>query len=290
MPTTSFKSVKVTNGKTAFRTCYGSFKWYVMPFGMTNAPAAFQCFMNYIFSDMLDVCILIYSDNMEQHREHVCEVLQCLHKNHLYTHTDKFDFHTNSVEYLSYMLSLASLSLANNKVKTIQEWPKPHKVKNIQFFLGFTNFYWRFIFSYSDITISLTHLTRKGNVWNFTPECRESFEMLKKAFTTALVLTHWVPNTQIVLKIDASNYALATILSIISPDDSEVHPIAFHSWTFTAPELNYNVHNKELLMIFKAFKIWRHYLEGPAFLINVITDHKNLEYFTTTKLFTRQQV
>ena len=133
-------------------------------------------------------------------------------------------------------------------------------------------------------------LTRKGIVWNFTPECRNSFKTLKKVFTTAPVLTHWVPNTQIILETDASDYALTAILSIVSPDDSEVHPIAFHSRTFTAPELNYDVHDKELLVIFEAFKIWRHYLEGPTSLIDVVTDHKNLEYFATTKLLTRRQV
>ena len=268
-----------------------------MPIGLTNAPAAFQRFMNNIFSDMLDVCvlvylddILIYLDNMEQHRKHVCEVLRCLCKNHLYTRADKCDFHTNSVEYLGYMLSPAGLSMANYKVKTIQEWPEPRKVKDIQSFLGFANFYWRFIFNYSDIIIPLTRLTRKGITLNFTLECRESFKTLKKAFTTAPVLTHWVPNAQIILKTDTSDYALATILSITSPDNSEIHPIAFHSRTFTAPELNYDVHDKELLAIFEAFKIWRHYLKGPAPPIDVVTDHKNLEYFATTKLLTRRQV
>ena len=187
------------------------------------------------------------------------------------------------------MLSPAGLSMADYKVKTIQEWPEPRKVKDIQSFLGFANFYRRFIFNYSDITILLTRLTRKGNVWNFTPECRNTFETLKKAFTTAPVLTHWILNAQIILETDASDYALTTILSIVSPDDSEVHPIAFHSRTFTAPELNYDVHDKELLVIFEAFKIWRHYLEGPTSPIDVITDHKNLKYFATTKLLTRRQ-
>ena len=86
--------------------------------------------------------------------------------------------------------------------------------------------------------------------------------MLKKAFTTTQVLTHWAPNIQIIPKTDASDYALAAILSITSPDDSEIHPIAFHSRTFTAPELNHDIHDKELLAIFEAFKIWRHYLKG----------------------------
>ena len=87
---------------------------------------------------------------------------------------------------------------------------------------------------------------------------------------------------------DASDYALATILSTFTPD-GKLHPIAFHSRTFTSPELNYDVHDKELLAIFEAFQRWRHYLEGSATPIDVVTDHKNLEYFSTTRLLTRRQ-
>jgi len=88
---------------------------------------------------------------------------------------------------------------------------------------------------------------------------------------------------------DASDYALAAILSIVN-EDNEVHPVAFHSCTFTMVELNYNIYDKELLAIFKAFKIWRYYLEGLAYSINVVMDHKNLQYFSTTKVLTRRQV
>jgi len=84
---------------------------------------------------------------------------------------------------------------------------------------------------------------------------------------------------------DASDYALAAILSIMTKDN-EIHPIAFHSRMFSTPELNYNVHDKELLAIFEALKIWQHYLEGSASPINVVMDHKNLEYFSTTKILT----
>jgi len=87
---------------------------------------------------------------------------------------------------------------------------------------------------------------------------------------------------------DASDYALAAILSIMTKDN-EIHPIAFHSQMFSTPELNYDVHDKELLVIFEAFRSWQHYLEGSASPIDVVTDHKNLEYFSTTKVLTRQQ-
>jgi hypothetical protein len=176
--------------------------------------------------------------------------------------------------------------MASDKVQTIQEWPVPRKVKDVQSFLGFANFYRQFIHNYSDIAVPLTRLTQKDIKWNFTKNCQTAFDTLKKAFTTAPILTHWIPDTQLIVETDASDYALAAILSLVSPDDGEVHPVAFHSRTFTGPEPNYDVHNKELLAIFEAFKIWRHYLEGSGTPINVVTDHKNLEYFATTKLLT----
>ena len=85
------------------------------------------------------------------------------------------------------------------------------------------------------------------------------------------------------MKTDTSDYALATILSIVN-EENEVHLVAFHFHTFSMVELNYNMHDKELLAIFEAFKIWQHYLEGPAYPIDVVTDHKNLKYFSTTKM------
>jgi len=90
------------------------------------------------------------------------------------------------------------------------------------------------------------------------------------------------------METDALDYALAAILSIIN-EDNKVHPVAFHSCIFTVTELNYDTHDKELLAIFEAFKIWQHYLEGLAYPIDVVTDHKNLEYFSTTKMLTWRQ-
>ena len=151
--------------------------------------------------------------------------------------------------------------MASDKVQVIQDWPEPRKIKDIQSFLGFTNFYRRLIPKYSEITVPLTCLTCKGTAWDFSKKCHSAFTSLKQAFTTALILAHWIPGMPLIVKMDTSDYALAAILSTISPTDSEIHLIAFHSWTFTPPELNYNVHDKELLTIFEVFKIWHHYLK-----------------------------
>ena len=107
-------------------------------------------------------------------------------------------------------------------------------------------------------------------------DARKSFEALKAAFTSAPVLTHWVPDKLIIVETDASDYALGAILSI-QIDSGEIHPVAFHSRTFSAPELNYDTHDKELLAIFDTFRVWRHFLEGSSMPVDVVTDHKNLE-------------
>ena len=145
--------------------------------------------------------------------------------------------------------------MSNNKVKIIQDWLESKKVKDIQSFLGFANFYHRFIFNYSDIVIPLTRLTRKDIPWKFDSSCQDAFNSLKKAFTSAPILTHWIPNAQLIVETDASDYTLAAILSIVN-EDNEVHLVAFHSCTFTVAQLNYDIHDKELLTIFEAFKIW----------------------------------
>ena len=124
--------------KTAFRTCYRSYKWCVMPFRLTNTPAAFQHFMNDIFADLLDICtviylddILIYFDSMSDHTLHVQEALQCLQDNRLYASTEKCEFHTTSMEYLGFILSPDGLMMDPTKIQVIQDWPEPHKVWDI---------------------------------------------------------------------------------------------------------------------------------------------------------------
>jgi transposase InsO family protein len=295
----AYHLVRIAEGdewKTAFRTRYGSFEWLVIPEGLTNAPAAFQHFVNDIFADLLDVYvivylddILVYSDDPSQHTAHVREVLRRLRANGLYANAEKCSFSVDTVEYLGFILSPSGLSMDPAKVQTIQDWPEPRKVKDIQSFLGFANFYRRFIPDYADITIPLTRLTRKDAPWKFSDECRSAFNALKSAFVSAPVLAHWSPDLQTIVETDASDYAIAAILSVQLPD-GEVHPVAFRSRTLSSPELNYDTHDKELLAIYDAFTVWRHYLEGTATPIDVITDHKNLEYFSTVRLLTRRQV
>jgi hypothetical protein len=105
----------------------------------------------------------------------------------------------------------------------------------------------------------------------------------------APILHHFNPSLPPIVKTNASDYAITSILSICT-DDSNIHPVAFFSHMLTSSELNYDTHDKELLAIFKAFKTWHHYLKSPHHMIDIVTDHKNLEYFSLTKTLTRRQV
>jgi transposase InsO family protein len=293
-----YSNVRIAAGdewKTAFRSRYGTFEYLVMPFGLTNAPAAFQRFMNDIFSDLLDVYvvvylddIMIYSEDPEKHPEHVREVLRRLRAHDLFCKPEKCEFHANRIEFLGYVVSSEGILMDPGKVKAISDWPEPRNLRDVQSFLGFANFYRRFIHAYSDIVIPLTRLTRKSTTFVFTPECRSAFNALKSAFVSAPVLQHFNPSLPLTVETDASDYAVAAILSATLPS-GELHPVAFHSRTLSPTELNYDTHDKELLAIFEAFTIWRHYLEGTTYTVDVITDHKNLEYFGTTKMLSRRQ-
>jgi len=119
--------------------------------------------MNKVFADLLDVYIiiylndiLIYLDNLEIHKQHVAEVLRCLQSHRLYVSPSKYAFHKEKVEFLSYILSPEEIQINKKKVHIIRDWPVPHQVKDIQVFLGFANFYWRFIHNYLELSVPLT--------------------------------------------------------------------------------------------------------------------------------------
>ena len=284
---------KKNKGKIAISS--QSYKFQVMHYGLTNTPASFQRFMNDIFKDLLDVCvviylddILIYSENPADHTTHVIEVLRRLRTNNLYAKVKKCEFNVTTTDFLGFVISPDGLCMDKTKIQVIQDWPVPRKVKDIQSFLGFANFYCRFIANFSEITVPLTCLMRKNAPWDWSPACDEAFHLLKQAFISAPVLHHFDPALPPIVETDASDYVIAGIFSLRT-DDSEIRPVAFYTRTLSGAELNYNTHDKELLAIFEAFRTWHHYLESLHHMIDVITNHKNLEYFLSTKTLSRHQ-
>jgi hypothetical protein len=167
----AYHNLRIAKGdewKTAFRTKYGLYEYLVMPFGLTNAPASFQCWMNEVLSDYLNIfCIaylddvLIYSDNLTQYRQHVKLILERMKEVGLTLKASKCEFHTYRTEYLGYIITPTGISMDPEKVKAIEEWKEPTNIKGVQSFLGFANFYRRFVQDFSKITAPLTKLTRK---------------------------------------------------------------------------------------------------------------------------------
>ncbi|EKD03262.1 retrotransposon nucleocapsid protein [Trichosporon asahii var. asahii CBS 8904] len=281
--------------KTAFRTKYGAFEYKVMPFGLTNAPASFQHLMNHIFRDMLDISVIVYLDdilifsqNETEHRGHVREVLRRLRENNLSAKPEKCEFHTDRVEFLGFIVTPDGIEMDPGKVAGVVSWPTPTNLKELQSFLGFINFYRRFIHQFSMVARPLHELTRKEVPFEWTPARAAAFDELKTRITSAPILRHFNPDHETMVETDASDYALGAVLSQRGPGE-EWRPVAFLSRGMTPPELNYPVHDKEFLAIFWSFNEWRHYLEGCNVRVEVLTDHRSLEYFLTTKQLNRRQ-
>jgi hypothetical protein len=281
--------------KTAFWTRYGLFESLIMLFRLTNAPTSFQHFINDVLCPYLDVFvtayldnILIYSDNLEDYQRHVLKVLEALMKVGLHLKPEKCEFHRQEVKYLGFIISTTGTKMDPAKITTIQDWPQPQNVKDIQSFLGFANFYCRFIKGYSSIVAPLTYLTQKDIPFTWTSDCTYSFNNLKTAFTTAPILAHFDYDREVIVETDASEFVSARVLSQYD-DNGVLYPITFFSRKHSPTECNYEIYNKELMAIVCAFKEWCPELEGALYLIQVLSDHKNLEYFMSTKLLNRQQ-
>ena len=270
--------------KTAFRTRYGLFEFNVMPFGLTNTPSTFQEMMNHVLSDILVVGVLAYMDDIliygkteEEHDRLVKETLERLQKNGLAVSPEKCVWKTQEVEFLGYVIGRNGIKMSEEKVKAVLSWETPKSFTEVQSFLGFANFYRRFIQDYSQVARPLTELTKReaAQEWRWNPEAEKAFKELKNRFTTAPILAHFDATRQVKIESDASDCATEAILSQ-RDSENRLHPVAFHSRKFTPVEINYEIHDKELLAIVDAFKHWRRYCEGARHQIEVFSDHQNL--------------
>jgi hypothetical protein len=294
----AFNRLRIALGdehKTAFRTRYGHFEYLVMPFGLTNAPGSFQAYINDIIRDALDRFavaymddILIYSNSLEEHILHVRTILQKLLSAGLFVKLEKCEFHVQKVSFLGFIITPEGISMDPERILTIADWPVPESVLDIQVFLGFCNFYRRFIEGYSRVVLPITRLLRKGQRFIWSAEAQSAFDQLKASFTSAPILAHFDPKLPVTLHADSSGFAISGIVS--QPDANDVlHPVAFWSRKCIPAECNYDIHDREMLAIVECFKHWRHYLEGSLHPVHVRSDHKNLETFMTTKILNRRQ-
>jgi len=308
----AFNRIRIKEGHewlTAFNTRYGQFEYLVMPFGLCNAPGTFQSFINDSVREYLDVfCsaylddILIYSEDENQHVEQVRKVLRRLLKNELYLDIDKCEFHKKEVKYLGLIISTEGIKMDPEKVSAILDWQTPQSVGDVQSFVGFASFYRRFIQNFSKRTKLLSDMTKgeayktasgkrkmRYNPFVWTQDCQKAFEDIKSAFQDAPVLAHFDPEKETWIETDSSDFVSAGILSQMH--NGILRPVAFFSKKLSPTECNYMIYDKELLAIIRSFETWRPEATSiaPENPIKVFTDHKNLEYFMTTKQLNRRQ-
>lgn len=280
---------------TTFRTRYGAYKCKVLPFGLTNGPATYQRYMNDILMEYLDVfCtaylddILIYSEDPLEHESHVKLVLERLRAAGLQADLKKCEFDVTSTKYLGFIVSTSGISVDPTKVEAVEAWKPPRTVKGVQAFLGFCNFYRRFIKNYGSLAKPLVHLTKAATPWNFDNTCQKAFDELKCSLTSAPILAHYDFAKESRVETDASDGVLAAVFSQ-KGDDGLWHPVGYFSKTMAPAEMNYEIHDKEMLAIIRSLSHWRAELQGSPSRIEIMTDHKALEYFMTTKQLNARQ-
>ncbi|KAL0192526.1 hypothetical protein M9458_010822, partial [Cirrhinus mrigala] len=295
----AYNLVRIREGdewKTAFITPTGHYETLVMPFGLCNSPAAFQHFINDVLRDMLGRwCyaylddILIYSKTLEEHTQHVRAVLQRLLAHQLYCKLEKCAFHQHSTTFLGFIISAQGVAMDPQKLEAVRSWPLPTSLKQLQRFLGFANFYRRFIRGFSSTAAPLTALTKPSRgEFHLTPEAIQAFRTLCHQFTTAPILTHPDPTKAFVVEVDASDVGVGAVLSQRGPDE-KLHPCSFFSRKFNSTQQRYGVGDRELLAIKWALEEWRHWLQGGSEPFTIWTDHQNLTVIKQTKQLNPRQ-
>ena len=262
--------------KTAFRTRYGHYEFLVMPFRLTNAPAAFMDLMNRVFSPYLDKFvivfiddIIVYSGSSEEQAEHLWTVLQILRESQLYAKFSKCQFWLDKVAFLGHVILAEGISMDPQKIEAVVNWKPPTNVSEVRSFLGLAGYYKKFVEGFSKIATPLTNLLKKDQKFEWSDTCQHSFEELRQRLTTPPVLALPSGKDDYVVYSDASRQKLGCVLM----QDGRV--IAYASHQLKKHEQNYPTHDLELAVVVFALKIWRHYLYGVP--CKIFTDHKSLQ-------------
>ena len=221
----AFHKIRIAEGQewmTAFRTRFGLFEWLVTPFGLANAPSTFQRYVNWVLRDMLDEYASAYLDDIlvfssgsrDDHRRKVSNVLQRLQDAGLQLDIDKCEFEVQSTKYLGFIIEAGNgVRMDPEKVSAINSWQSPTSPRAVRAFIGFANFYRRFIRKFADIAAPLTALTQKDRKFEWTEAAEGAFQRLKHAFTVAPVLMQFDPDRETRVEADSSGWATGGVLS-----------------------------------------------------------------------------
>ncbi len=282
--------------KIAFRTRYDLYEYNVLLFELTNESSSFQNFINDTLHDFLNVfCIaymndiLIYSNSKKKHTQHVRQILKRLRVVELQIDIEKCEFSVIEIKYLSLIIIIHETKMNSEKINVVMNWAASRDVKDVQSFLSFVNFYRRFIKKFFKLIDSLTVLIRKDQSFNWIQKCQFVFDRLKQTFITASILMHYNSNLLVTVKIDVFDYVVIKVMSQ-RDDNEQLRSVIYFSFKMLLAECNYEIYDKKLLAIIRAFEKWRLELKDTLDFVEIIFDHKNLEYFMSIKLLSRRQV
>ena len=247
--------------KAAFMTPEGSFEPTVMFFGLTNSPATFQAMMNKLLRDLINTGkvavfiddVIVGTETEEGHDELVVEVVKRLEENDLYVKPEKYKWKVREVEFLGVVIGLEGIKMEMEKVKGVLEWPTPKCVKDVQKFLGLANYYCRFIENFVSIARPLHDMVKKDKKWDWTEKQEKAFKELKERFTKEPVLATPDIDKKMRMEVDASDYATGGVLSM-ECGDGLWRPVAFLSKSLNETEQNYEIHDKEILVIIRGLE------------------------------------
>ena len=235
--------------------------------------------------------ILIYTDgDLDEHWIKLQLVLARLEQAGLKLDLKKCEFGVKQTKYLGFIIKLGEgISVDPEKVAAVKGWEAPTSVKGVRSFVGFANFYREFIDSFSEIAEPLVSLTKKSANFYWEKAQQEAFERLKDLFIIAPILALWHEDRFTVLEADCAGYSMGGCLSQYDPQ-GRLRPIAYFSKKLSPAECNYDIHDKELLVIVRCLEEWRGELVGLTQPFVILSDHRNLQYFMTSRKLSERQV
>ena len=266
-----------------------------MLFNLYNEFISFQKYINNILREHLNKFytaylndILIYFDNELKHEIYVKLILRKLQEADLQINIIKCKFYITQVSYLELIIIIEKIKMNSSKINIIVNWFILINVKDVQSFLDFANFYKRFIYDYSRIVTSLIHLIRKDVLFVWSQKYQIAVNILKKVFTFKIILHHYNSDHKIVIEINVLNYVFKDIL--FQYDENEIfHSVTYFSKKHNSVECNYEIYDKELIIIVCTFKKWWSELEDFIYSVEMIMNHKYLKYFMSIKQLSYHQ-
>ena len=272
--------------KAAFTTRGGLWKWRVLPFGLTSAPATFERLMEQVLKGLQWKSLLLYLDDVivfspdfETHLDRLGTVFARFRQANLKLKPSKCELLQQQVRYLGHVVSSQGVSTDPEKIKAIKEWQVPRCQTEVRTFLGFMGYYRRFCQDYATVAKPLTVLTAKGAEFVWGAEQQGAFDKLRLMMMSSPVLAYPDMKLEYILDTDASLDGVGAVLSQVQGEEERV--IAYYSKTLGPAERNYCVTRRELLAIVMATKHFRPYLYGRKFRLR--TDHASLQWLYRRK-------